>query len=74
MITKSVLGSKTAGMVRVIPNIKSAQAVDILDASNIAAQDGSTCGFNANGGATITQVNIAVADVAFMEEYCLLEM
>jgi len=77
LVTSSVLGSKTAGLVKdqgnVMVGVKSAETINIMDTDAIF-QDGSSCGFNASGLTSFTQRTVTVGKIKVNEALCLKDL
>ena len=68
LISKAVLGGKTAEYVRVQPGVKGTQSLNLLD-SNISVQEGS-CGWSPSGTTILSQRDITVCDYKLNEALC----
>lgn len=69
LFIKAVLGSKTLGLVEIMPNVKYKDALNYLD-SEVVLQDGSECGWNPQGSDTFSQRYIETKAVEVEKEYC----
>jgi len=73
LVTSSVLGSKTASLIKsqgnVMVGVKSAETINIMDTDAIF-QSGSSCGFNASGTTTFTQRTVTVGKIKVNESLC----
>ena len=73
LVTSSVLGSKTAALIKSAGNImvgvKSSEKINILSTDAIF-QDGSSCGFNASGATTFTQRTVTPGKIKVNEALC----
>lgn len=69
LFIKAVLGSKTLGLVEIMPNVKYKDALNYLD-SEVVLQDGSACGWNPQGSDTFSQRYIETKAVEVEKEYC----
>lgn len=69
LITKSVLGARSIGMATVMPNIKSAETINIM-ATDAVIQAGGSCGFNSSGTTSITQRTLTVGKLKVQESLC----
>jgi len=73
LVTSSVLGSKTAGLIKsqgnVMVGVKSAETINIMDTDAIF-QAGGSCGFNASGSTTFTQRTVTVGKIKVNESLC----
>ena len=52
LLKDAILGSKTAQMLTLQTGVKTQSAINLL-ATSVVFQDGSGCGFNANGTSTV---------------------
>ena len=68
LISKAVLKSNTAEIVKVQAGVKGTQAINLLD-STLAVQDGA-CGWSASGSTSLTQRDITVSDYKVNEALC----
>jgi len=77
LVSASVLGSKTAGLVKdqgnVMVGVKSAETINIMNTDAIF-QDGSSCGFNASGLTSFTQRTVTVGKIKVNEALCLKDL
>ena len=77
LVTSSVLGSKTAGLIKsqgnVMVGVKSAETINIMD-TDAVFQDGSSCGFNASGLTSFTQRTVTVGKIKLNEALCLKDL
>jgi len=77
LVSASVLGSKTAGLVKdqgnIMVGVKSAETINILSTDAIF-QDGSSCGFNASGLTSFTQRTVTVGKIKVNEALCLKDL
>jgi len=77
LISASVLGSKTAGLIKdqgnVMVGVKSAETINIMNTDAIF-QDGSSCGFNASGLTSFTQRAVTVGKIKVNEALCLKDL
>lgn len=73
LIAKSVLGARTTGIINFQTGIKSKATINILD-TDVTLQDGSACGFNAQGSQTVTQRVIETKPLKVNMEYCAKNM
>ena len=69
LIRASILEGRTASIITVQPGIKSTAAINILSGP-IDPQDGSSCGFSAQGDTVLSQRDIAVNPIKVQESYC----
>ena len=69
LIRASILEGRTASIITVQPGIKSTASINILSGP-IDPQDGTSCGFNAQGDTVLSQRDIAVNPVKVQESYC----
>lgn len=68
LIKKAVLGGKTIGLINLQTDIKGSAAINLIDV-NPALQEGG-CGFNAQGGATLSQRVINTKLLKSNQSYC----
>lgn len=72
-VIKSILESQTIKKLNDAgsfdPTAKGTQTIQLLD-SDLVIQDGTNCGFDASGGAILSQAELAVKDLKINEEYC----
>lgn len=73
LIAKSVLGARTTSIINFQTGIKSKATINILD-TDVTLQDGSACGFNAQGSQTVTQRVIETKPLKVNMEYCAKNM
>jgi hypothetical protein len=77
LVTSSVLGSKTATLIKaqgnVLVNVKSAENITIMD-TDAFFQSGTNCGFNASGTTTFTQRAVTVGKIKINEALCLKDL
>lgn len=69
LFVKTSAGAKTLDYVEVMYNVKFKDALNYLD-STVVLADGSECGWNPQGGDTLTQKYIEVKPVAIQKEFC----
>lgn len=69
LITKTVLGAKSAKLFTLIPDVKSTTALNLLS-TDIAFGDGASCGWTENGTATLSQRTIDPAYLKVNMAYC----
>lgn len=69
LISKAVLGAKTIDYVSLETGVKGKTALNIL-ATEVVLQDGSTCGFNAQGTSTLSQRFIDPKHLKVNMEFC----
>lgn len=69
LFVKTSAGAKTLDYIEVMYNVKYKDALNYLD-STVVLADGSECGWNPQGGDTITQRYIEVKPIAIQKEYC----
>ena len=69
LIRASILEGRTASIITVQPGIKSTAAINILSGP-IDPQDGTACGFNAQGDTVLSQRDISVNPIKVQESYC----
>ena len=69
LFVKTSAGAKTLDYVEVMYNVKFKDALNYLD-STVVLADGSNCGWNPQGGDTLTQKYIEVKPVAIQKEFC----
>lgn len=69
LLRSAVLGSESAKMFRLQTGVKTKSALNILNTA-IQFQDGSACGFNAQGTSTISQREIEAPIVKVNMEFC----
>jgi hypothetical protein len=73
LVTSSVLGAKTASLIKaqgnVMVGVKSSEKINIMDTDAIF-QAGGTCGFNASGTTTFTQRTVTVGKIKVNESLC----
>jgi len=71
IVRKAIMEGNTPSMVTVMPGIKSAKTINLLDGS-MQLYAGGSCGAFVNSGTTnLTQVKLTVADVTGTESICL---
>ena len=68
LIRRAILEGETAKIIKVQPNIKGSQAINLLD-STLVVQDG-TCGWSSSGQTTYTQRDITVCNYKVNEALC----
>jgi hypothetical protein len=72
-ITRAILGASTIALLTKFgafdPTAKGSEAIQLLDAT-VTIQDGSTCGRNPLGGATLTQAVLTVKELKINQNYC----
>lgn len=68
LIKKSVLGGKTVGLINLQTDIKGSAAINLIDV-NPSLQEGG-CGWNAQGGATLSQRVINTKLLKSNQSYC----
>lgn len=77
LVTSSVLGSKTANLIKsqgnVLVGVKSAENITIMD-TDAFFQSGTSCGFNASGTTTFTQRAVTVGKIKINEALCLKDL
>lgn len=77
LVTSSVLGSKTANLIKnqgnVLVGVKSAENITIMD-TDAFFQSGASCGFNASGTTTFTQRAVTVGKIKINEALCLKDL
>jgi hypothetical protein len=77
LVTSSVLGSKTATLIKsqgnVLVGVKSAENITIMD-TDAFFQSGTSCGFNASGTTTFTQRAVTVGKIKINEALCLKDL
>jgi len=77
LVFSSVLGSKTAGLIKsqgnVMLGVKSAETINIMD-TDAFFQDGSSCGFNASGTTSFTQRTVTVGKIKVNEALCMKDL
>jgi hypothetical protein len=77
LVTSSVLGSKTANLIKsqgnVLVGVKSAENITIMD-TDAFFQSGTNCGFNASGTTTFTQRAVTVGKIKINEALCLKDL
>ena len=73
LVTSSVLGSKTATLIKsqgnILVGVKSSEKIGIMD-TDAFFQDDSDCGFNASGTTTFTQRSVTVGKIKVQEALC----
>lgn len=73
LVTSSVLGSKTASLIKSAGNImigvKSSEKINLMETDAIF-QDGASCGFNASGSTTFTQRTVTPGKIKVNEALC----
>lgn len=74
---KSILGSQTIDLLTSAgsfdPTAKGTQAVQLIDV-DVYFQDGSTCGRNPMGGATLSQAKLTVNPIKINTNYCVKDL
>jgi hypothetical protein len=77
LVTSSVLGSKTANLIKsqgnVLVGVKSAENITIMD-TDAFFQSGVSCGFNPSGNTTFTQRAVTVGKIKINEALCLKDL
>lgn len=77
LVMSSVLGSKTASLVKdqgnVMLGVKNAETINILD-TDAFFQSGASCGFNASGTTTFTQRTVTVGKIKVNEALCMKDL
>lgn len=77
LVTSSVLGSKTANLIKnqgnVLVGVKSAENITIMD-TDAFFQSGASCGFNPSGTTTFTQRAVTVGKIKINEALCLKDL
>jgi len=77
LVTSSVLGSKTANLIKsqgnVLVGVKSAENITIMD-TDAFFQSGTNCGFNPSGTTTFTQRAVTVGEIKVNEALCLKDL
>lgn len=73
LFVKTSAGAKTLDFVEVMYNVKYKDALNYLD-STVVLADGSECGWNPQGGDTITQRYIEVKPISIQKEFCAKDM
>jgi len=77
LVSASVLGSKTAGLIKdqgnIMVGVKSSETINILSTDAIF-QDGSSCGFNASGLTSFTQRTVTVGKIKVNEALCMKDL
>ena len=69
MVTKSLIGGRTASMLTPQIGVKGKTKINLLD-SDVVMQDGSGCAWNANGNIDLTQREIDAKQVKINMEFC----
>ena len=69
IVTKSILGARTMGLIDVRAGIKSAMKVPILDVT-APFQVGGSCAFNTSGTTTVTQTTITPVALKLNMSFC----
>ncbi len=76
-ITRTILGAATIAMLTTFgsfdPTAKGREAVQLID-TDVVIQDGTTCGRNPLGGATLTQAYLDVKELKINQNYCTKEL
>lgn len=77
LVMSSVLGSKTASLVKdqgnVMLGVKNAETINIMD-TDAFFQSGTSCGFNASGTTTFTQRTVTVGKIKVNEALCMKDL
>jgi hypothetical protein len=77
LVTSSVLGSKTANLIKnqgnVLVGVKSAENITIMD-TDAFFQSGVSCGFNPSGTTTFTQRAVTIGKIKINEALCLKDL
>ena len=73
IVTKSILGARTMGLIDVRAGIKSAMKVPILDTTS-NFQVGGSCAFNTSGTTTLTQTTITPVALKLNMSWCPSEL
>ena len=77
LVMSSVLGSKTASLVKdqgnVMLGVKNAETINIMD-TDAFFQSGASCGFNASGTTTFTQRTVTVGKIKVNEALCMKDL
>jgi hypothetical protein len=73
IVTKSILGARTMGLIDVRAGIKSAMKIPILDTTS-NFQAGGTCAFNTSGTTTVTQTTITPVALKLNMSWCPSEL
>lgn len=72
-VVKSILESQTIKVLTAggsfDPTAKGINHIQLLD-TDVVIQDGSSCGFDANGGAVLSQATLTINDLKINNEYC----
>jgi hypothetical protein len=72
-VVKSILEAQTIKLLNDAgsfdPTAKGISSIQLLD-TDIVIQDGQACGFNANGGAVLSQAQLVVKPLKINQEYC----
>lgn len=69
LISKSVLGSKSAGMFNLLTGVKGDTALNLL-ATDVTLQSAKTCGWNADGTTTLSQRSVKPAYLKVNHNFC----
>lgn len=76
-ISKTILGTATIALLTSFgsfdPTAKGSEAIQLLD-SDVVIQDGSGCGRNPMGGATLTQAILTVKNLMINQDYCVKDL
>jgi len=73
IVTKSILGARTMGLIDVRAGIKSSMKIPILDVT-ANFQAGGTCAFNTSGTTTVTQTQISPVALKLNMSWCPSEL
>ena len=73
IVTKSILGARTMGLIDVRAGIKSAMKIPILDTTS-NFQVGGSCAFNTSGTTTVTQTTITPVALKLNMSWCPSEL
>lgn len=69
LMAKTVLGARSMKYLNVLQGIKSSESLNTFD-NTFTFQDGTGCGFNANGTVSFAQRNLVVKEIVVQEELC----
>jgi hypothetical protein len=69
LIKKSILEGRTSQLITVVPDVKSAVSINIINSELVGANGG--CGWDPNDTTSIYQVNLSTCPIKFEEALCL---
>ena len=69
ILSASILGARTLGLVNIQPNIKTTEELNIF-AVDVELQADTGCSYNSSGATTFTNRALTVSDMAVMQNWC----